>query len=80
MIITWKPKEIISQIQSMYFAITDPRMDGFVTWPVKQDLYKIKWEIDEALSKCPNYHGEEEFLEEHNKEVTWKALNEKTNR
>lgn len=77
MIITWNPKDIIRQIQTMYWNATDPRQDGFVTWPIKQDLYRIKWEVDEALSKCSTYVGEEEFLEEHQKEVMWKSLKNK---
>lgn len=80
MIKNWNTVDIVRQIQSMRWHATDPRMDGFVTWGVKQDLYKIKWEVDEALRKCSKYVGEDEFLEEHQKEVMWKALNEKTNR
>ena len=57
-------KDIIRQIQSMYYATTDARMDGFVTWGVKQDLYKIKWLVDQELAKCPTFAGEEEFLKE----------------
>jgi hypothetical protein len=80
MIKTWHPNDVIRQIHAMKWAATDPRMDGFVTWPIKQELYKIKWEIDSALANCPKYAGEEEFLEEHNKQVMWNTLNEKTNR
>lgn len=80
MIITWNVKDIERQINSMQYAITDPRMDGFVTWGVKQDLYKLKWAVDYALSQCPNYAPEAEFLEEHEKDQMWKTLNEKTNR
>lgn len=74
MIIRWDTKKIINDVQSMQYAATDPRMDGFVTWPVKQDLYKIKWAVDEALSKCATYAPEEEFLEEHEKEQVMKVL------
>lgn len=80
MIIRWNTNKIITDIQSMQYNATDMRMDGFVTWGVKQDLYKIKWAVDEALSKCSYYAGEEEFLEEHEKEQMWKTLNQKPNR
>jgi hypothetical protein len=80
MIKRWNVEEIQRQISSMQYAATDPRMDGFNTWPVKQDLYRLKWAIDHALEQCPNYVTEAEFLEEHEKEKMWKVLNEKTNR
>jgi hypothetical protein len=62
----------------MKYAITDPRMDGFVTWGVKQDLYKIKWAVDAALEKCPKYAPEDEFLEEHAKQQVWDTLKDKS--
>lgn len=74
MIIRWNTDKIINDVHSMQYAATDMRMDGFVTWGVKQDLYKIKWAVDEALSKCSVYAGEEEFLEEHEKEQVIKVL------
>lgn len=76
----WNTDDILRQIQTMRWKATDMRYDGYVTWGVKQDLYKIKWAVDEALSKCSEYAGEEEFLEQHQKEVMWDTLNEKTNR
>jgi hypothetical protein len=72
--------EILHQISSMQYAATDPHMTGWNQWPVKQDLYKLKWAVDQALAKCPEFVDEPEFLEEHEKEVMWKKLNEKTNR
>ena len=74
MIITWNPKDIIRQIQTMYYNATDPRMDGFVTWPIKQDLYRLKWLIDESLAKSSTYVGEAEWLEEEEKKRVWKIL------
>ena len=52
-------------------------MDGFTTWGCKQDLYRVKFALDEMLAKCPTYAPEAEFLEEHNKQLVWKALNDK---
>jgi hypothetical protein len=80
MIKNWNTDEIIRQINTMQWNATDMRMDGFVTWNVKKELYRIKWQVDAALEKCSQYAGEEEFLEEHNKQVMWNKLNEKTNR
>lgn len=76
MIRDWNADRIISDLQRIYFATTDPRQDGFTTWPCKQDLYRVKFALDEMLDKCPTYAPEAEFLEEHSKQLVWKALND----
>lgn len=53
----------------------DDRNDGYTQWEIKQDLYRIKWLIDNILSKSPNFDEiEDEFLEKHEKAVLWKEL------
>ena len=74
MIKNWNADQIIQEVSKIYYAGTNPRMDGFTTWPCKQDLYRIKWAVDEMLDKMPRYSVEDEFLEEHEKELVWKAL------
>ena len=74
----WNADEVIRQIELMSWTASDPHLDGFSTWPIKQDLYRIKWALDRGMSKCPTYSMEEEFLQQHEKEVTWNTLNEKT--
>lgn len=64
MIRNWNVTEVEIQLQRIYYACTDPRMDGFVTWGYKQDLYRIKFLLDELMEKCPKYAGEEEWLRE----------------
>lgn len=68
---------IISQIHSAKYECCDPMMDGFTTWPVKQDLYQIKWILDEALKQCPTYAGEEEWLKEQEQRRLIKILSKK---
>jgi hypothetical protein len=70
----WNTDRIISDLQRIYFATTDPRMDGFTTWGCKQDLYRVKFALDEMLQQCPTYAPEAEFLEEHQKQIMWKEL------
>jgi hypothetical protein len=77
--IDWNVFEVERQIQRMRYAINDPYLTGFNTWPVKQDLYRLKWLIDDALANCPTFADEEKFIDEHEKEITWKALNEVRN-
>ena len=74
MIIDWNIDQIKNEIRKITFAGTDPRMDGFVTWRCKQDLYKLLWHIEDELEQCSTYADEEEFLKERDKEVLWKTL------
>ena len=76
MIKNWNADEIISQLQRIYFATTDPRMDGFVTWGCKQDLYRVKFLVEELLEKCPTYSVENQWLEEREKQKVWETLNQ----
>lgn len=76
MIKNWSVEDIVRQINSAYYACTDPRMDGFVTWGYKQDLYRIKCILDDAIKKCPTFYGEEEWLREQEKTRVIKILKE----
>lgn len=74
MIRNWNVKEVENQLQRMYYACTDPRMDGFVTWGCKQDLYRVKFLLDELLEKCPTYSVEAEWLREQEAEKIVRIL------
>ena len=82
MIRNWDVNKVIWECQRMHFAASDPYMDGFTQWPCKQDLYRVKFAIDELLKNTSNFAGEEEWLEEQRIEreqkQVWKALNDKT--
>ena len=62
MIRDWNKTDICNEISKIRFAESDPRMDGFVTWGCKQDLYEILWFVEDQLEKCSTYAGEEEFV------------------
>lgn len=66
---TWNKDQILTQLRQAYYTCSDPRQDGFVTWPIKQDLYQIKWELDNLIKKCPIYSPEAEFLKEHEQQL-----------
>ena len=74
MIKTWNTNRIISELYSAYYACKDPRQTGFATWPIKQDLYRVKWALDEMIRKCPTFLDEAEFLKEHEQEKLLDAL------
>jgi hypothetical protein len=82
MIIKWNVDKIKSDLQQMHVAATDPYMTGFNQWPCKQDLYRVKFYLDELLKHTSKFSGEEEWLEEqrieNERNQIWKALNDKT--
>lgn len=55
------------EINSMY-------NDGFTQSMMKQDLYKLKWLIDEIIADSPTFSDEEDFLKEHEKVKMWRTL------
>ena len=52
------------EINSAVYDATDSRMDGFTCWGAKQDLYRLKWLIEDAIKRCPHFSVEEEWLKE----------------
>lgn len=63
----WNIEDIIRQINAAKWACNDPNLDGFSTWPIKQDLYQIKWLLDDAINQCPNFSPEDEWLRDQEK-------------
>jgi hypothetical protein len=55
--------------------LTSARNDGFTTWAIKQDLYKIKFLLDEIMQTSPTYGEiEQEFLTEESKRQVWHII------
>lgn len=80
--ISWNSGNIISQLRSCYSNLNSPYNDGFAQWGCKQELYRVKFELDQMLTNSPKFDGESEWLEEqrieHEQKQIWKALNDKT--
>jgi hypothetical protein len=74
--IDWNTAHIIADLGKMYRGANDPYVTGWNNWPCKQDLYRVKFAVDEMLKKTSKFAGEEEWLQQHDKEQVWKALNE----
>lgn len=71
----WSVSDITQQIHSISRECESPYNDGFTGWYVKQDLYQIKFILDEAIKKCPNFGNiEEEWLTEQEKKRIIKHL------
>jgi hypothetical protein len=77
----WSTADMGAQIQQMVYAATDPRQDGYTTWPIKQELYQLKWAVDDALEKCSTYSTEKEWVDEQllkrDQEKMWNILKTK---
>jgi hypothetical protein len=70
----WNVNQVIADCQKMYYGANDPYVTGYVNWPCKQDLYRVKFAVDEMLKNISSFTGEEEWLEQLEKEKVWKAL------
>lgn len=64
---SWNMAIIANQLRSAAYACSDPRQDGFTTWPIKQELYQLKWLLDDLIRRCPNYVDESTWLNEQEK-------------
>ena len=71
---TWNVDRIIGDLRSAYYVCTDSKQTGFTTWPIKQDLYRVKWALDDMIRDCPTFLDEAEFLKEHEQEKLVRVL------
>ncbi len=74
----WNVNSVINELGKMYMGANDPHVTGWNNWPCKQDMYRVKFALDEMLAKTPTFAGEEEWLEEQRvereKQQVWKAI------
>ena len=64
----WDTTDIANQISSLSRECSSPYNDGFVAFGFKKDLYQIKFIIDEALRRAPDFgESEQEWLTEQEK-------------
>ena len=64
----WDMNAIQHQIRTMRHEATTPYNDGWIAFGVKQELYQLKWQIDQALADCSTFAGEDEWLREQEQE------------
>ena len=70
----WNADQVISECQKMYYGANDPYVTGWNNWPCKQDLYRVKFAVDEMLAKTSRFSGEDEWLLEQEQQQMWKIL------
>lgn len=71
----WNADRIVQDLHACHAQVASPYNDGFTAWGCKQDLYRVKFELDRMLKNSPTFAGEQEWIE---KQQIWKALNDKT--
>lgn len=72
-----KPMDYTSVHHQIYMAgveLHSPYNDGYTQWAIKQDLYRLKWLLDEIMKDAPEFSGEAEFLKEHEQTKMWRTL------
>jgi hypothetical protein len=64
------------EINAAAYDASNPKNDGFTAWGAKQDLYRLKWILEDALRRCPTFSLEEEWLREQDKKKVIKYLSD----
>jgi hypothetical protein len=71
----WDIDQIMSQVHSMIREINSPYNDGFTSWGIKQDLYLIKFLVDDAMKESPMFGDlETDFLKQQEQKRIIKIL------
>jgi hypothetical protein len=70
--------EAAREINAAAYDATNSRNDGYVAWGAKQDLYRLKWILEDAINRCPTFAPEADWLREQEKKKVVKILSEDT--
>jgi hypothetical protein len=73
----WNTDQILIQLHQCAAEMNDWRNEGYSQWSCKQDLYRVKFELDRLLKTSPHFSMEPEWLEEQQKQQVWDMLNDK---
>lgn len=73
-IVSWDADKIIYDLRRCAANASSPYNDGFTAWGCKQDLYRVKFALDQMIKESPEFAGEQEWVE---KQMVWKVLNDK---
>lgn len=74
----WNSTQIVNDLSACHAQVVSSYNDGFTAWACKQDLYRVKFELDQMLKNSPVFAGEQEWLEEQQREQdkrqAWRTL------
>ena len=74
---SWDVASVAQNINAAAYECSSPYNDGFTGFYTKQDMYRMKWLIEDALNRCPTFAGEDEWLREQEKKKVIKILSDK---
>ena len=74
---SWNTDQIMLELNRCAAEMNDWCNDGYNQWACKQDLYRVKFELDRLLAASPHFSMEREWLEEQQKQQVWDRLNDK---
>ena len=71
----WDTMDIANQLSALSRECSSPLNDGFTAFECKKDLYQLKFIIDHALSRSPDFGDlEQQWLQEQEKKRIIKIL------
>jgi hypothetical protein len=75
---TWDTEKVITDLQRCAVEMNSWYNDGWTQWAAKQDLYRVKFEVERLLATSPHFSMEKEWLDEQEKQQIWNKLNDRT--
>lgn len=73
----WSMNEMLQFIRRIKEETNSKRNNTHAQWLCKQDLYKLKWAIEDALLECDTYEDEEKFVKSYqNRNLLKKIANQ----
>jgi hypothetical protein len=74
----WDISDIVNQLHRAELEMNSRYNDGYTAWNCKQELYQVKFILDEIMKSAPSFGTtEQEWLEEQAKRQVWSILNDK---
>lgn len=67
-------EDVINQIRSARADCNSPYTESFNAWGIKQDLYQIKWFLEDALRNCPKFSQEDQWVKDQEQKRLIKIL------
>ena len=62
-------EQTINAIKATSRIVNDSRHVDYTRWGAKQDLYRLKWILDDAIKRCPEFGiTETDWLKEQEKQ------------
>jgi hypothetical protein len=65
---------IVQEIRAAVYECSNSKTDGHIAWGIKQDLYQLKWLLDNMLKTCPEFAPEARWLTEQQQKKIWSTL------